>query len=191
MANPPGPPPLCFPAARSDALAADAGLRARGVALRAAGAHDRDWLCALYRRQRAAEFAGLDWPPPALAAFLDQQFALQHSHYVRHYAAADFLAVERQGEPLGRLYLLREAPEHLLVDISLFAHACGQGLGSALIRCAQARAGDEGCGLRLHVEHDNPAAQRLYGRLGFELIESLPTHARMRWRPSAQLKTAW
>jgi ribosomal protein S18 acetylase RimI-like enzyme len=151
------------------------------VRLRPAQAHDIDWLRGLYRRLRAPEFAPMGWPPQALHAFLDQQFEMQHLHYVRYYERADFLVIECHDQPLGRLYLQRTAPEHLLVDISLDTPARGDGIGGALIVWAQKEAQALGRGMRLHVEHGNHGARRLYERLGFSLVESMPTHALMRW----------
>lgn len=176
--------PLPFPQERGGTWTLPASLSGRGIGLRAARGEDIDWLLSLYRELRAPEFAELGWPQPALHAFLDQQFMLQHVHYLRHYGEAEFLIVEQAGRPVGRFYLLREAREHLLVDISLAPASCGQGLGSALIAMAQQQAGALGRGMRLHVESANTAAQRLYERLGFRVVEALPTHIMMRWAPA-------
>ncbi|SDY91167.1 Ribosomal protein S18 acetylase RimI [Lysobacter sp. yr284] len=169
------------PEGRGDGLDLPASLAQRGIGLRAARADDIGWLRTLYRELRAHEFAPMGWPPQALAAFLDQQFAMQHLHYVRYYERADFLVVEHEGAPVGRIYLQRAAPEHLLVDISLDARARGSGIGAGLVRWAQDEAHARGRGMRLHVEHGNHGARRLYERLGFVLTENLPTHAAMRW----------
>lgn len=169
------------PEGRGDGFDLPASLIERGIGLRPAVDADIGWLRALYRQLRAHEFAPMGWPPQALAAFLDQQFAMQHLHYVRYYERADFLVVEREGAPIGRIYLQRAAPEHLLVDISLDARAHGSGIGGGLVRWAQHEAHARGRGMRLHVEHGNHGARRLYERLGFVLTENLPTHAAMRW----------
>lgn len=177
----PQPPTLAFPPPRAGHLDLPAPLEGRGIGLRPAVDADVGWLRALYRQLRAHEFAPMGWPPQALAAFLDQQFAMQHLHYVRHYERADFLVVERDGVPAGRIYLQRNAPEHLLIDITLDAAMRGGGLGGALIRWAQDEAHARGRGMRLHVEHGNHGARRLYERLGFAAAETLPTHTLMRW----------
>lgn len=174
-------PPLTFPPSRGGDFRLPAPLEGRGIVLRPAVDADLGWLRALYRQLRAHEFAPMGWPPQALCAFLDQQFVMQHLHYVRYYERADFLVVEFDGAPAGRLYLQRAAPEHLLVDISLDARVRGGGIGSALIRWAQDEAHARGRGMRLHVEHGNHGARRLYERLGFAVTETLPTHALMRW----------
>lgn len=174
-------PPLAFPDARDGDFELPASLSGRGIGLRPARADDIDWLRGLYRRLRAQEFAPMGWPEQALHAFLDQQFTLQHVHYVRYYERADFLLVERDGAAVGRLYLQRTAPEHLLVDIALDASVRGMGVGAALIGWAQDEARARGRCMRLHVEHGNHGARRLYERLGFVTVEAMPTHALMRW----------
>ena len=134
---------------------------------------------------RADEMACVPWPAGLKQSFLDQQFDLQHRHYINHYADADFLVLERAGEVVGRLYLQRRSPEHLVVDISLLGPLRGQGLGGALLAQAQADAAAAGCVLVLHVRRDNPAARRLYIRLGFLASGGSETHERLAWRPSA------
>jgi len=167
---------------RGDRLVAPAALRARGIALRAARDADLPWLRDLYASTRSAELAAVPWPETAKRAFLDQQFALQHAHYLRHFADADFLIVETAQAPLGRLYLQRGAAQHVLVDISLLPAWRGQGMGTALIAQAQALAAAAGCALSLHVLHANPDAQRLYARLGFVAGDASDTHLEMHWR---------
>ncbi|MBO9872761.1 MULTISPECIES: GNAT family N-acetyltransferase [Xanthomonas] len=166
---------------RDAGLAAPPALRARGIVLRPAQAEDLDWLRALYASTRRDELAAVPWPEPAKRAFLDQQFALQHAHYLQHFAGADFLIVEDARARLGRLYLDRSADPHVLVDISLLPDCRGQGIGGALIAQAQALADADGRALTLHVLHANPAAQRLYARLGFVAGAAGQTHLAMRW----------
>lgn len=176
-----------FPAERPDRLQIPAPLAGRGYSLRGLADADLPWLRDLYATTRAEEMAPVPWPEAAKRTFLDQQFALQHNHYLAAFGDSDFLAIEGDGAPLGRLYLQRTAGEHpgehLIVDIAMFPQARGTGIGSALIAQAQARAAAEGCGMRLHVMATNPAAQRLYERLGFTLVPEggTPTHRLMRW----------
>lgn len=173
-----------FPARDQPVADTPASLRDRGFRLRAARSDDLPALAALYADTRAAEMAGVPWPQVAKQGFLDQQFQLQHRHYVLHYADADFMVVEHEGRLCGRYYLQRTPPEHLVVDISLLAAWRGQGLGAAMIRASQAEAAALGRGVGLHVARNNPGARRLYERLGFEPCEGgTDTHQRMRWHP--------
>ena len=178
-------PPLAdFPAGRADRLQVPAGLATRGFALRPARSNDLPFLRRLYGQARAAELAAVPWQQAAKMQFLDSQFALQHRHYLSHFADADFLLLESAGSAVGRLYLWRRGPDFLIVDISLLGDLQGQGVGRSLIASVQERAAAEGCGVRLHVDPHNLGARRLYDRLGFLLQSIEGSHLLMRW-PSA------
>lgn len=166
---------------RDAGWAAPAALQARGISVRPARSADLDWLRDLYASTRRDELAAVPWPEQTKRAFLDQQFALQHAHYLQHFPGADFLVVEDTHARLGRLYLDRSTDPHVLVDISLLPDCRGHGIGGALIAQAQALAHADGRALTLHVLHANPAAQRLYARLGFVAGEAGQTHLAMRW----------
>lgn len=152
-----------------------------GMRLRHARHADLPWLCDLYASTRVEEMAGVPWPETAKQAFLADQFRLQHRHYVTHYADADFLVIEGEAGPVGRCYLQRGAPNHLLVDISLWPQQRGQGIGTQLISAAQQDAHSLGRGIHLHVLLQNVAARRLYERLGFVVIATQGYHHHMRW----------
>lgn len=173
-----------FPAGAG--LATPAALGLRGFSLRPCGASDIGFLRQLYGQLRADELAQAPWPAEQKAAFLDSQFALQHKHYLTHFSAADFLLLEVAGQSAGRFYLMRQAPEFLIVDISLLPQWRNSGVGSALIRHAQELAKNEGASLNLHVDQRNHAARRLYQRLGFEVMDEEDAYAAMRWRAAAR-----
>ncbi len=173
-----------FPRERADRMTTPALLIERGFSLRAAHDDDLPWLRDLYASTRAEEMAPVPWPEIAKRSFLDQQFGLQHQHYLKHFGDADFLAIEHtERGPVGRYYLQRVAPAHLLVDISLFPALRGSGVGTALIRQSQQDAAALGRGMRLHVQQSNPGARRLYERLGFVAEGNEGTHRPMRWLP--------
>lgn len=175
-----------FPPARLSALAATLDERWQ---CRALGNHDLGWLPALYASTREQELQALPWPAATKQQFLAQQFAAQHQHYLAHYPHAHYLAIEHQGQVVGRCYIDESGAEDRLVDISLFPAWRGQGIGSALIQGQQQAAAERGRGLALHVMVHNTAAQRLYTRLGFVVsAESedglyLPMH----WHPVRDL----
>lgn len=180
-----GPAALAaFPARHDIGTAAVPGLP--GLCLRPLSLQaDLAWLRALYADTRAHELAHVPWPDAAKAAFLDQQFALQHAHYTAHYGDADFLAIEHEGAPVGRYYLLQQPRHHLIVDISLAARWRGRGIGTALVRASQVQAQRLGRGMCLHVARDNHAARRLYERLGFVMAAAgTDTHHAMQWGAS-------
>lgn len=177
--------PVSFPRERADRMRTPAPLAGRGVSLRTATDADLPWLRRLYASTRAEEMAGVPWPDLAKRNFLDQQFVLQHRHYLAHFGDSDFLAIEADGHgPIGRYYLQRAAPDHLLVDISLFPPWRGLGIGAALILQSQADAAALGRGMHLHVQDANPGARRLYERLGFVATATSERGYRpMRWGP--------
>jgi ribosomal protein S18 acetylase RimI-like enzyme len=159
----------------------------RGVMLRSVVDDDLPWLRDLYATTREDEMAQVPWSAAQKRAFLDQQFGAQHQHYRAAYPGADVLVVFDADGPLGRFYLQRSPPDHLVVDISLFPRARGQGIGGALIRAAQEDAAVQGRGMTLHVLQQNPAARRLYERLGFVASEAPFPYLRMAWQPTGGL----
>lgn len=178
-----------FPEA-SGAVSASESMRAQGVGLRAAGADDLPYLRALFHALRSEELALADWPEPFKQAFLDNQFALQHFHYVSHYADANFWVVERQGQVIGRYYLLRDSSRYHIVDITLEQASRGRGLGGLLLEWTQSLVRQHGATeIGLHVDERNTGAQRLYARHGFVETSRETPYIAMRW-DNAQLNTA-
>lgn len=131
---------------------------------------DLAFVYALYAQVRAAELAPVPWPQDAKDAFLAEQAALQHRHYVANYPGADLLVIEDGSGPIGRVYVYRSPGEIRLMDIALVPERRNRGIGTRLLNeiCDEAQA--TGSRVTLHVEPDNPA-QRFYRRLGFQLIE--------------------
>lgn len=171
-----------FPPRAGRAPTTPGELQALGYRLRPACDDDIPALQALYADVRAAEIMAVPWPAMVKRSFLDNQFALQHQHYLRHYADAEFLVVEYAGGVQGRYYLQRGATADLVVDISLAEAHRGRGVGRALIEASQREAAAAGRGMALHVLKTNLDALRLYRRLGFGLSGSDgDTHHRMDW----------
>ncbi|MEX2080049.1 MAG: GNAT family N-acetyltransferase, partial [Dehalococcoidia bacterium] len=83
---------------------APAGLRLRWLEER-----DMPFLAALYASTRAEELSPVPWTAEQKAAFLQWQFASQHSYYQEYYPTCEFLVVEVEAEggpvAVGRLYL--------------------------------------------------------------------------------------
>ncbi|HYJ53616.1 MAG TPA: GNAT family N-acetyltransferase [Allosphingosinicella sp.] len=154
---------------------------ALGVTARPMTDDDLPFVAGLYRSVRAAELAQTGWPDDMLANFLDQQHRAQHQHYRAHYPDADWLILERDGEPIGRLYV-DEAPSDLhLIDISLLEDFRGAGIGRAIMADLIERAGEAGQSMSLFVEPGNPA-RNLYLGLGFVDEGNAGAYEAMRWR---------
>lgn len=155
-----------------------------GVSYRTMTDGDLPFVAALYASTRREEVAQTGWPPEVQQAFLRQQHEAQHSHYSIHFADAEWLIVERDGEAIGRLYL-RDIPQFLhIVDISLMPESRGHGIGGAILQDVLDHARELGKGVSIHVEKNNPA-RSLYRRLGFEAAEDAGIYDLMRAGPWA------
>jgi ribosomal protein S18 acetylase RimI-like enzyme len=166
-----------FPAAGPDSDTLAESLAVAGVRLRACRACDLPFLRMLYRQTRDDELATTGWPEDARAAFADQQFGMQHMHFVRHFPRAHFFVLQRDGRDIGRYYLDVTDPSWHVVDIALLTEMRGRGIGTALLQATRAHAP----AVTLSVAINNPAAMRLYTRLGFvDEGEAGGMHRRMR-----------
>ena len=153
-----------------EAAALASGLPA-GYQLRERVQEDLAFLAALYASTRQDEMRLVDWTDAQKAAFLQDQFDKQHRHYLEHYPQAQWLVIEREGTPVGRIYLEQTFREIRLMDVALLPEIRGQGVGSRLMQ-ALLEAGDRaGLPISLHVEPFNRAIE-LYRRLGFVEIET-------------------
>lgn len=141
-----------------------------GITLRPATEADAAVLLAVYASSRAHEMALVDWTEAQKAEFLAMQFEAQRRHYLAHYDGAAYLVVERDGQPVGRLYVHAGSRDVRIMEVQLLPEARGQGIGTALLRHVIAAAAVRGQGTSIHVELENPA-RRLYERLGFVPIE--------------------
>jgi ribosomal protein S18 acetylase RimI-like enzyme len=132
---------------------------------------DLDFLSRLYAATREEELRAVNWTDAQKTAFLQDQFDKQHRHYLEHYPLAQWLVIEREGVPAGRIYLEQTLREIRLMDVALLRAYRGQGVGTALMRSLLAHGDESGLPVTLHVEPFNPA-MRLYRRLGFVDVET-------------------
>jgi len=158
------------------------------VTLRPATDADYEFMRGLYASTREAEMAHFPFDDVQKQAFLDQQFAAQFAHYGIHYPTCERNIIERDGEPVGRLWVDEWRDQIRLVDIALLPECRGKGIGSVLLRQAMDRGAAAGKPVTIHVESFNPAL-RLYQRLGFEHVDTNGVYFLMRWTPP-QVKTA-
>jgi ribosomal protein S18 acetylase RimI-like enzyme len=145
---------------------------------------DLPFLERVYGSTREAELAQTDWSDEQKTQFITFQFQAQHRHYTAHYHGALFYVIEREGRPIGRLYLHWRSDELRIVDIALLPEARGAGIGRALLEALMAQAAATGKGVSIHVEQMNQA-MRLYERLGFRRIGEHGIYHLMQWRPDA------
>lgn len=150
--------------------------------LRSETAEDEAFLRRLFVAGRRAEFAAAGMTDAQIEMLLAQQFNLQRTHYRAAYADADWLVVERQGQPIGRLYVARAMDGRHLVDIALMPEWQGKGIGARLIDQVLADARAAGRPVHLHVRPHNPA-RRLYLRKGFVETAFDGSDVAMSWTP--------
>jgi ribosomal protein S18 acetylase RimI-like enzyme len=139
----------------------------KGVGLRAASAIDVPLLHRIYCSTRHDELLVLAWNDVQKAAFLQQQFDLQHHSYHAHFPQAQFCIITCQGEEIGRWYLDRTCGELRLIDIALLPPWRGRGIGSQLLVSLMDDADKCRRHIWLHVAVNNPALAWC-ARLGFE-----------------------
>ena len=172
MTIPYTPPAVTLPAA----------LLSQGYTLRPETDDDIPFLTLLYGTTRALELEQVDWPVEQKVAFVEQQFNAQRIHYRGKIAGCAFDVIEKDGVPIGRLYLQERENRLHIVDIALMPEWTGKGLGSIILQGLIETAGSKGKGVGIFVEKYNPAL-RLYRRLGFTEIQDTDVYFEMEWVP--------
>ena len=153
------------------------------VNLRTVVPEDMDFLFQVYASVREEELARVDWNEAQKHAFLQIQFAAQHTTYTENYAGAEFQIVEVDNQAAGRLYVHRRPDEIRIMDIALLPAYRNQGIGSRLLAGLLDEGQAEGKSVTIHVESFN-RAQRLYERLGFRQIAEHGVYLLMEWKPA-------
>ena len=110
-------------------------------------------------------------------SFAQDRFPRRNLRRVLASRASLFLIAEADGAPAGYLMLLfrRGAAVARLYSIAVDPGFRGRGIAERLINAAEAAASGQGANrLRLELRPSNIAAQRLYERAGFALLERRP-----------------
>jgi ribosomal protein S18 acetylase RimI-like enzyme len=161
------------------------GDRVRGdaVTLRPATDADYDFMRRLYASTREEEMTRFPFDEAQKQEFLSSQFSAQYEHYRIHYPTCERNIVERDGQPIGRLWIDEWPDQIRLVDIALMPEARGSGIGTTLVEQVLQRGATLGKPVTIHVESFNPA-MRLYERLGFVKADTNGMYYLMRWTPA-------
>jgi ribosomal protein S18 acetylase RimI-like enzyme len=150
------------------------------ISLRPITPADTPFLARVYASSRAEELAVTGWSEELKADFCRSQFDAQSAYYAEHYPGASFQIIERDGWPVGRLYVDRSEKEIRIVDITLLPEFRGSGAGTKLLCDLQDEARAAGKSLTIHVERFNRALE-LYQRLGFQQTEDKGVYLLMSW----------
>lgn len=154
-----------------------------GMELRREGPDDAEFLKQLFYAVRSPEFCAAGWPEEQMRDFLAMQERMQWTHYDRTYKRLERWIAEKNGRPIGRLYLATEPDALRVVEISIMPEDRGRGLGSALLRGVLEQASAAGLDVVLSVDRGNPA-ENLYRRMGFETVRDEGMKTGMRWSGS-------
>jgi GNAT superfamily N-acetyltransferase len=133
----------------------------RGFGLRPAQPDDREFLFDLHRS--------------AMKSYVDATWGWdetwQRRHFERTYVPSRQAVIMRETphRDVGRLSVTRHWRKFFLRDIELVAEERNRGLGSVILAALLALARSEARAVELIVLKCNPA-QRLYARLGFQVI---------------------
>lgn len=94
--------------------------------------------------------------------------------------AVDEILCTESGIPVGRVLVDRTEDGMRLVDIAITSEEQGQGFGTQVIRELQHECSAREWEMRLQVLKGS-AAERLYRRLGFEVVGEDPLRRQMVW----------
>lgn len=142
---------------------------------------DRDLLLRLYASVREAELAQVPWSEAQKQAFLLHQITAQERHYRERYPSSEHQIVMVGGEPIGRLWIDRQAERIHILDLILLSPAEESGVDIALLQDLQGEAGTAGKAVTIYLESFSPSLA-LFERLGFVQEEEQGTHLLLAWR---------
>ena len=150
------------------------------VSLRPESPADEGFLYAVYASTREDELALTNWDESMRRAFLNQQFSAMRQGYRSMFPAGDFLIIELDGQPVGRIVINRGEHEVRVVDLALLPAERNQGIGTRLMRqvCASAEKPVRLCVLK------NNRARTWYERLGFKLFGEQGVYDELEWIPA-------
>lgn len=135
----------------------------------------------LFCHSRPAELGRLQIEPAAYEQLMRFQYRAQTMSYRTAFPAARFDIVELDGAPIGRIVIDRSGRHIEIIDWAITPQMRGRGIGTAMMRAVLEEARQASRQVRLRVASGNDAALRLYLRLGFEPVATIPFHTELAW----------
>jgi ribosomal protein S18 acetylase RimI-like enzyme len=143
---------------------------------------DRAFRFHLFCESRPPELALLPLDAAARDTLMRFQFQAQTLSYRTQFPDARFDIIELAGERIGRIVVNRPGTMTHIVDHVITPPLRNRGIGTALLQALMAEAGAAQIPVRLKVASSNDPSLRLYRRLGFTPIETVPLYIELEWR---------
>lgn len=157
--------------------------------LRRAEARDAEFRFHLFQCTRP-ELAALPLPNGGAANLLRIQYQAQQVDYAAHYPNLNTYLILCHDSPAGLVSIADKSGAFYLVDIALVPEHRNKGIGTAVLLSLQSEAIRTNRPIRLTVSRDNPLAERLYTRLGFNVLRTTPLHLQLAWHPRVNNNSA-
>ena len=159
------------------------------ITLRDVTPQDEPFLRQVYACTRAQELALVPWTTEQRDDFLRMQFDAQDRYYRQQYPCASFQLITANGEPVGRLYILRERQAIRILDITVLPQYRNRGIGRSLVRELMAEADQKGQSITIWVEQFN-ASLGMFQRYGFAAIADDGYNYHLERSPQNHVKSA-
>jgi GNAT superfamily N-acetyltransferase len=157
--------------------------------LREAGDRDEGFLYDVFCTTWENEIAAL--PNPNLANhILRIQYTAQNRRFLNRYPHHVRDVVIHDDEPVGRLYVQRDATAIHVLDMTLLPRFRSRGIGTGLVQMLLDEAEAEGKSVTLRVSRRNIRAAMLYTGQGFHLVTMDDMDCYFEWTPGRRRAAA-
>lgn len=153
---------------------------------------DRAFRFQLFCDSRQPEWYQVELDPAVREQLMRHQFQAQTATYAARFPRARFDIIELAHEKIGRIVVNRPGDMLHIVDQAIVPRLRNRGVGTAIMRALMDEAALGSLPVRLKVADANDPSLRLYLRLGFVPIESIPAYIELDWRTcqGAKVSTA-
>ena len=153
-----------------------------GLRPAAGGPSEEAFLYLLFASNRAAEMALMPLAQNHKEFLLQVQFRSMNETYRRNFPDARYEIIEIDRWPVGRIVSEVQPDCVYYIDFALLPQAQGIGIGTTVLEAALEEPRRLGLPARLRSFSHNPAAQRIYDKLGFRALAEQPPYVLLEWR---------